>query len=88
MIPQHIQPFFWDIDPNTFNPIDYPDYTILRILELGDDAAVKWLRQTFSEEAIKSVLCSDRRLSRRSATFWALAYRVPFDEVASLASKT
>lgn len=84
MIPKHLAPLFWDTDPAAFDPRDYPAYTIGRVLELGDDPAVRWMRETFLEAVIVEVLRNDRRLSPRSATFWALVYHVPDQEVASL----
>ena len=84
MIPQQLHPFFWDVDPQSFEPLSYPEYTIGRILEKGNSEAVTWLRQHFSEEMIVSVIRRDARLSRKSATFWALVYRVPAEEVAAL----
>ena len=54
-------------------------------LELGDEDAVAWLRDTFTESEIVSLLRMERRLSRRSANFWALVYGVPTDQVAALA---
>ena len=84
MIPQQLHSFFWDVDLNTFQPTAYPTYAIARILELGDDAAVAWLRQTFSETQIKEVIRSERRLSRRAANFWALVYYIAASDVAAL----
>ncbi|MBI1792198.1 MAG: hypothetical protein HYR60_32140 [Acidobacteria bacterium] len=84
MIPDSIQPLFWDIPLETFDPAAYPEYTILRILEFGDENAVAWLRRTFTTLQITQVLRSERRLSRRSANFWALVYGVPVDQVAAL----
>jgi hypothetical protein len=84
MIPSELQTLFWDVDLDAFSPETYPDYTILRVLELGDEAAVKWLRGTFSETQIRSVLSRERRLSQKSANFWALVYGIPYGEVAAL----
>ena len=84
MLPEHLHAFFWDINPRTFDPAAYPDYTIARILEYGDHRAFDWLRDQFSEAEIERVLRTERRLSRRSASFWALVYRVPPGEVAAL----
>jgi hypothetical protein len=84
MIPSNLQTLFWDTNLDTFSPEAYPDYTIFRVLELGDEAAVEWLRKTFSEAEIRRVLSSERRLSEKSANFWALVYRVPSREVAAL----
>lgn len=84
MIPSNLQTLFWDTNLDTFDPEAYPDYTIFRVLEFGDKPAVAWLRQTFSEAEIRRVLCTERRLSRKSANFWALIYGVPPNEVAAL----
>lgn len=87
MIPKHLHPLFWDTDLDCFLPEAYPDYTILRILELGDDAAVAWLRRTFPESEIRRVVGTESRLSTKSATFWALIYKMPFNEVAALSGR-
>ena len=84
MIPKHLQPLFWDTNLDSFDPVAYPEYTIARVLEYGDVPAVKWLREAFPEIEIKKIVRSERRLSRRSANFWALVYRIPADEVAAL----
>lgn len=84
MIPSNLQSLFWDTNLDTFRPEAYPDYTIFRVLELGDEAAVTWLRQTFTEAEIRRVLKDERRLSEKSANFWALVYKVPSREVAAL----
>jgi hypothetical protein len=84
MIPSNLQMLFWDTNLDTFKPEAYPDYTIYRVLELGDEAAVAWLRQTFTEGEIRRVLSTERRLSEKSANFWALVYEVPSREVAAL----
>ncbi len=56
MIPSDLQTLFWDTNLDTFTPEAYPDYTIFRVLEYGDDAAIAWLRETFSESEILRVL--------------------------------
>jgi hypothetical protein len=84
MIPSHLHTLFWDVEVSVFEPSEYPDYTILRVLELGDEDAVQWLRASFSEQEILRVLRTERRLSRKSANFWALVYGIPADTVAAL----
>lgn len=81
MIPEHLFPFFWDIDCTRFQPERFPDYTILRLLELGDPPAVAWLRGIFSQEQITDAIRTNRCLSPRSAGFWSLVYGIPQDEV-------
>lgn len=84
MIPSHLHTLFWDVDVSAFEPSEFPDYTILRVLELGDEDAVRWLRATFSEEQILKVLRTECRLSRKSANFWALVYGIPAGAIAAL----
>ena len=84
MIPRNLRPLFWDVKWETFDAHSFPDYTIARILEYGDKDAVKWLRQTFTEDAIRRVIANERRLSPRSANFWALSYGIPAHDVAAL----
>jgi hypothetical protein len=62
----------------------YPEYTIARILELGNPEAVSWLQQNFTEEEIIKVVRSERRLSAKSANYWALIYSIPAEQVAAL----
>ena len=83
MVPKHLRAFFWDINADC-DLTAYPEYAIFRILEYGDEKAVAWLRDTFSEAQITNTLRNERRLSRRSANFWALVYGVPPSEVAAL----
>ncbi len=84
MIPKYLRVFFWDISIADFDPRLHPDYTITRILELGNPEAVAWLQQNFTEEEITKVIRSERRLSPRSANYWSLIYRIPPEEVAAL----
>jgi hypothetical protein len=84
MIPSYLEALFWDTDLASFEPGQYPDFTIFRVLEYGDERALAWLREAFPESEIRRVLRSERRLSRKSANFWALVFGVPFREVAAL----
>lgn len=84
VIPHHLRALFWDVDPDGLDPTAYPVYTIERVLEHGNDDAIKWLRSTFSEAQIRDVLLTDPRLTPRSANFWALIFDIPITDVAAL----
>ena len=84
MIQQHLQALFWDVNLDTFSPTAHPDYAIARILEFGDEPAIAWMRESFSATQIAHVIRTDRRLSRKSANYWALVYGIPSQEVAAL----
>ena len=83
-IPKYLHYLFWDINVESVNPLEYPQYTISRVLEFGDEHGLAWIKETFSEEQIKSVIKSERRLSPKSANFWALVYNIPLCEVTVL----
>lgn len=83
-IPVNIQHLFWDVNIETFNPLEFPEYTISRVLEFGNEAAAAWIKELFSEFEIKRVIKSDKRLSPKSANFWAIIFGVPVGEIAAL----
>jgi uncharacterized protein DUF6922 len=85
MVPNALESLFWDTNLSAFRPAAFPDYTIFRVLEYGDGDALKWLRETFSDSEIRRVIRTERRLSPKSATFWALVYEIPEQEIAALA---
>jgi hypothetical protein len=84
MIPLYLSTLFWDTNLDNFDPLAFPTYTIGRVLEYGDQDAVAWLKNTFSEAQIVDVIRTERRLSRRSANFWALVYGLSRNQVAAL----
>jgi uncharacterized protein DUF6922 len=83
-VPEELKALFWDTDLATFDPRAFPDYTIFRVLEHGDRPAIHWLQETFDGEAIRRIVRTERRMTPKSATFWALVYGIPEDEVAAL----
>lgn len=82
MLPPCVRKLFWDVNAEQFNPTEFPRYAIARVLEYGDHEAIAWMKQVFSENEIVTVLRTERRLTRKSANFWALIYRIPHDDVA------
>jgi Family of unknown function (DUF6922) len=84
MIPPQFRPFFWDIDIEKLDPHANTSFVIGRILEHGTDEAVSWMKSTFSKMEIMGVIREDRCLSPKSATYWALIYEIPNEEVAAL----
>jgi hypothetical protein len=84
MIPQYLHTLFWDMNLDNLDPVSFPAYAIGRILEYGNQDAIVWLKDTFSDAQIMGEVRTERRLSRRSANFWALVYGIPPDQVAAL----
>lgn len=68
-LPNHIQRFFWDVDPLQLDVDLYSRYVLERLLELGDLGAVRWMLAYFPPQEIIRVLKTSRRLSPLSANF-------------------
>ncbi len=76
-LPEFLRPLFWDVD---FDPLRIPGherYMIERILELGNDTAVRWAWRTFGPEAIAQTVRRSRAISPNTASLWALILRIP-----------
>ena len=72
MIPQNFKKYFWDTDFNSLNIEKHKKYIIERILEWGEDEAVKWLNNVFKKDEIINTLKTSRTISRKSLNFWNL----------------
>ena len=83
-LPSFARRYFWDVDARKLDADKYAGYVIERLLELGDLQAVRWLLQKYSRRRIVAVLKKTRSLSKPSANFWALYFRVPRNEIRCL----
>jgi hypothetical protein len=76
-LPEFLEPYFWEIDFAGLRLPEQQSYVIERVLEYGDDRAIRWLKATFAPKAIASVVRDSRRISRNTATLWALVLDIP-----------
>ena len=76
MLPPALKRFFWDTHSQHIDLDVHKDYVISRILELGDDAAVRWLEGHFTAEDIDKVVSRSRTLSAKSRNYWRMKYRL------------
>jgi len=83
-LPDFLKKYFWDVDFTSLEARKSSKYIIERILEFGDDEAVRWMVKNFSIEAIKDVVCSTRGLSLKSANFWAVVLKIPKEKIKCL----
>jgi len=73
MVEREIQEFFWDADPAALDIRLHKTYIIERLLELGDERAVRWLFAAYPRPEIAEVVRTSRSLSKKSRSFWRLA---------------
>ena len=71
-IPQELERFFWNVDLKQLDTERNQRFVIERILEKGDDEAVRWLRAQYPEGALRGVVSESRRLSPKSRNYWGL----------------
>ncbi|MBT9131356.1 MAG: hypothetical protein DDT31_00601 [Syntrophomonadaceae bacterium] len=82
--PKFLKQYFWDIDFDKFNYINYPRFVIERIFEYGNEKAITWMMKNFSRTQITSVLQKSRQLTQKSANFWAFILGVKKENVKCL----
>lgn len=83
-IPKSLYKFFWDVNPEKVNPQKKPYFVIQRLLDKGDTDAVKWVRNTFSDDTIADTFLRLRDFRTKVGTFWALLLDLPIKKVLCL----
>lgn len=84
MIPVYLKKYFWDVDFEKINLKKSQAYIIKRLLEYGDEKAIKWMWRNFGKTEVRNVLSNSRGFSVRSVNFWALILNIPREEVLCL----
>ena len=74
--PLFLKKYFWDVDFEKLDVSKSPTYIIERLLEMGDDKAIKWLLKTFQKEIVKNVIINSRGLSPQTAGFWSHVFEI------------
>ena len=75
-LPGYLKKYFWDVDFKTLDTSAHSKDILGRILEYGDEKAVKWMNKNFSREEIADLLYHYRLVSPKSANFWALIFGI------------
>jgi hypothetical protein len=71
-IGDEIRPFFWDLDIESLDPKRHRTAIIERLLDMGDQRAVRWLFRTYRPDEVRSVLEASRCISPKSRGYWRL----------------
>ena len=85
--PTFLRPLFWEIDFDRLRVPGHERYIIERVLEYGDDQAIRWLCHTFEPDAIADVVRRSRKISRNTATLWALVLDIPKEQIVCLSKR-
>ncbi|MDP2967236.1 MAG: hypothetical protein Q8N87_02405 [bacterium] len=84
MIPKSLKKYFWDVDFSKLDKKNYSQFIIERILEYGDERAIKWMRENFKLNQIKNVLQQSKNISRKSANFWRFIFSLNKNKILCL----
>jgi nicotinamide mononucleotide adenylyltransferase len=84
MIPKFLKNYFWDVDIAEVDKEKNEKFIIERILEHGNKKAVNWMKKTFPKNRIKDVVRKSRRLSLRTANYWAVIFNLKRNDVLCL----
>lgn len=76
--------YFWDVDFNNLDIKKSPFFVIQRILEHGDEKAVRWMLRNFDSVQIKKVLSKTKGFSAKSANYWSLVFNIPKNKILCL----
>ncbi len=80
-LPEFLRPLFWDTDFDRLRLPGYEQYVIERVLEYGNDEAIRWLWHTIGPSAIADVVRRSRAISPNTANLWALVLDIPREEI-------
>jgi len=83
-IPDSLKSYFWDVDISKMDLFSKSSFVIQRLLDKGDDKAVRWVRDNFSDKDIKNTLTILRDFSPKVANFWAIFLKIPKEQIPCL----
>lgn len=83
-LPLFLEKYFWDVDFKKLDPKKDSYFIIERILEEGDIKAINWMLKNFPKNIIKDVLQRSKKLSKKSANFWAIIFNIPKNKILCL----
>lgn len=69
-LPDSFKKYFWDVDFKEIDFVKSKTFILKRVLDRGDDRAIKWLSKYYTKEDIKELLLTTRDLSPKTANFW------------------
>lgn len=84
LIPQHLTPLFWDVDPAKLERDQHRTFVVERVLEKGRPESVRWLGRIYAPQEMVEVLRISKNISRRTAHLWSKLLQVPPQEIACL----
>lgn len=82
--PKFLKQYFWDIDFQKLDVEKHYQDILGRILEYGNEKAIKWMMQNFTKHDVAEILFHFRSVSPKSANFWTLIFGIDRKKVLCL----
>lgn len=82
--PEFLKRYFWDVNFFKLDQVKNKNFIIERLLEMGDEKSARWMKGFYSREDIKTIVKSSKKLSFKSANYWALIFDIPKEEILCL----
>jgi hypothetical protein len=76
-LPGFLRRYFWETDLARLDLQQHQFYLVERVIEYGDDRAIRWLRQNYTPAQIAAVVRDSRAISPNTANLWALILNIP-----------
>lgn len=70
-LPNSFKKYFWDVDFEKIDREQSSSYIIHRLLDRGNDRAIKWLFKIYKKDLVKEVIIKRRGFSAKTVNFWA-----------------
>ena len=70
-IPVFLKQYYSDVDFDKIDTAQSASDVIHRLLDRGNDKAIRWMFKTYSKDLITEVVTKRRGFSARTANFWA-----------------
>lgn len=80
-LPPELHRYFWDINAAKLNPAEHSKYVINRLMNMGNVAAIRWMRRSFPQDLIVETVKTMRDFSSKTAMFWAHFYSIQKEEI-------
>lgn len=77
----HSAHLFWDVDPLSLDTELHVSFIIERILRYGLPEDVKKMLAIYDDATIRAVVCNSRKIDRKTASFWAVHFNIPREEI-------
>lgn len=81
MLPPYLHRFFWDHPVAGIDEEKHSFFVIERLLEHGNDDAIRWVIKRYTEEKIINVVKKSRSLSAKTSNFWKNYFNLQRGEV-------